>query len=197
MKKNVNIALLGIFALAMVSVTGCKSKKKVVKDPPKGEVEIIIPCSGSEYFSNNKHFRSNASGESLDQMTAKKKAMSNARSQLAADISSVMKVVGDNYVKSSEFNNTEEVLERFEENARTVVNQKLSGVKQICEKAVRVTATGKYKYYIAIELSGDDLVEAYNEVLTKDQNLKIDYNYEKFKETFEAEMKKMEERGGF
>ena len=117
--------------------------------------------------------------------------MSNAKAQLAGDIQSTMKVVGDNYVKSSEFNNQEEVLERFEENARTVVNQKLSGVKTICEKLMR-TPEGKYKTYMAIELSGDDLVSAYNETLTKDQSLKIDYNYEKFKETFDKEMDKFE-----
>jgi hypothetical protein len=101
-----------------------------------------------------------------------------------------MKVVSDNYVKSSEFNNKEEVLERFEENARTVVNQELVGVKTICEKITK-TPENKYKYYIAIELSGDDLVSKYNEALTKDENLKVDYNYEKFKETFDKEMEKM------
>jgi len=54
------------------------------------------------------------------------------------------------------------------------------------------TPEGKYKTYMAIELSGDDLVSAYNETLTKDQSLKIDYNYEKFKETFDKEMDKFE-----
>ncbi len=179
-------------ALLMSVAVGCKKKKKVVDiPPPAGEVEIIIPCSGSAFFSNKKFFRANAVGESLDQMTSKKKALSNAKAQLAGDIQTTMKVVGDNYVKSSEFNNTEEVLERFEENARTVVNQQLSGIKTICEKLTK-TPEGKYKTYIAIELSGDDLVSAYNERLTKDQNLKIDYNYEKFKETFDKEMEKYE-----
>ncbi len=192
MKMKITAKLLlisgAIFALGLTS-TSCKSKKETVKQA--GEVEIIIPCSGPDYFSNKKYFRANAIGESLDQMTSKKKAMSNAKAQLAGDIQSTMKVVGDNYVKSSEFNNQEEVLERFEENARTVVNQKLSGVKTICEKLMR-TPEGKYKTYMAIELSGDDLVSAYNETLTKDQSLKIDYNYEKFKETFDKEMDKFE-----
>ena len=103
-----------------------------------------------------KFFRANAIGESLDQMTAKKKAMSNARAQLATDMSSTMKVVGDNYVKSTEFNNKEEVTETFQENARTVVNQSLSGIRVICEKQTK-TSEGKYKTYIAIELSADEI----------------------------------------
>ena len=89
------------------------------------------------------------------------------------------------------FYNKEEVLERFESNARTVVNQSLSGTKTICEKVTKTTE-GKFKYYVAIELSGDELVGKYNATLKKDENLKIDYNYEKFKETFDKEMEKME-----
>lgn len=188
MKKTLKLLSLAFMA-GTLSLVACKNKKETVKQA--GEVEIIIPCSGSEYFSNKKYFRANAVGESLDQMTSKKKALSNAKSQLAGDIQTTMKVVGDNYVKSSEFNNQEEVLERFEENARTVVNQKLAGLKTICEKLTR-TPEGKYKTYIAIELSGDELLNAYSETLSKDQNLKIDYNYEKFKETFDKEMEKME-----
>ena len=181
--KNYSIILLGLSFIYF----NCGSSKKPI---PKDEVEVSIPCSGEDFFSSDKYFRSNSIGESLDQMTAKKKAMSNAKAQLAGDIESTMKIVTDNYLKSAEFNNKEELLERFEQNARTVINQRLKGIKQICEKSTRVKSTGKYKYYIAIELSGEELLTSYNEVLSKDQSLKIDYNYEKFKEVFNKEMEK-------
>ena len=192
MKKYLKVTLFMALGLATLQLSSCKNKKKLADGgkAPKGEVEITLPCSGVDYFSNDKYFRSNAVGESIDQMTSKKKAMSNAKAQLASDIQTTMKVVGDNYVKSSEFNNKEELLERFEENARTVVNQELRGVRTICEKLVK-TPEGKYKTYLAIELSGEELLNRYSEVLSKDENLKIDYNYEKFKETFDAEMEKM------
>lgn len=191
MKKFRTLSLIALIAIAGFQFTGCKKKEKLAEGgkAPKGEEEVLIPCSGLDYFSNDKYFRSNAFGESIDMMTAKKKAMSNAKAQLASDIQTTMKVVGDNYVKSSEFNNKEEILERFEENARTVVNQELRGVRTICEKMVK-TPEGKYKSYLAIELSGEELLNRYSEVLSKDENLKIDYNYEKFKETFDKEMEK-------
>lgn len=172
-----------------MTFTSCKNKKTT----PKKEGEVLLKqyCTGSDYFSNNKYFRSNAIGESIDQMTARKKALSNAKAKLAGDINTTMKIVGDNYVKSSEYNNKEEVLERFEENSRTVVNQSLTGIKTICEEFTK-TSEGKFKCYIAIELSGDDIVSKYNERLSKDEYLKVDYNYEKFKETFEKEMEKFE-----
>jgi len=194
MKKIVRFAFLGIATLSLAFVSSCGSKKeKKAYNPgptPDDEVEVTLPCTGPEYFSTDKVFRGTGTGESLDQMTARKKALSNARAALATDISSVMQVVGDNYIKSTEVNNKEEVLERFEQNSRTIVNQKLRGVRQICEKATKVKATGKYKYYVSIELSGSDLVDAYNETLSKDESLKVDYNYEKFKSEFNKEMDK-------
>ncbi|NEQ55864.1 MAG: hypothetical protein F6K11_38170 [Leptolyngbya sp. SIO3F4] len=197
MKTGKSIALIAALGLLTLGMNACKSKKKAEEaKKPEGEVLVNVYCSGPEYFTNKKNFRANAIGESLDQMTAKKKALSNARSQLAADIESTMKVVGDNYVKSSEFNNKEEITETFQENARTVVNQVLQGIRVICEKQTK-TVEGKYKTYIAIELSADELVQKYNERLSSDERLRADYNYEKFKETFDAEMDKLErERSG-
>jgi hypothetical protein len=52
------------------------------------------------------------------------------------------------------------------------------------------TKEGNYKTYVAIELSADELVKQYNERLSKDERLKIDYDYEKFKQTFDEEMAK-------
>jgi len=47
------------------------------------------------------------------------------------------------------------------------------------------------KTYVAIELSADDLVKQYNSRLSTDDKLKVDYDYEKFKNTFDKEMDKM------
>ena len=85
-------------------------------------------------------------------------------------------------------------MERVEQNSRTVINERLSGIKPVCDKLMMVTATQKYKYYVALELSGDDLVDDYYKTLSNDQSLRIDYNYEKFKQTFNEEMEKMENR---
>jgi hypothetical protein len=174
------------------AMTACKKKKEVVAaPPPNGETEITVLCSGPEFFTNDKAFRQNAVGESMDQMTAKNKALSAARGLLAADINTQIKRVIDNYVNSREMNNREEVAERYEGLSREVVDQQLKGVKTICERQVRVGGNGNYKTYIAIELSAQDLLAAYNERLTSDERLRVDYDYEKFKETFEAEMNNM------
>jgi len=175
------------------AMTACKSKKKAAAaaEPPSGETEVKVLCSGPEYFTDDKVFRANNLGESMDQATSKKKALANARAQMASDINTQIKGVIDNYVNSREMNNKEEVAERFEGLTREVVDQKLTGVRTICEKMVKVNATGNYKAYVAIELSAQDLLAAYNDRLSKDDRLRIDYDYEKFKETFDKEMEKM------
>ena len=186
--KKLALSALTMIALGTVFVTGCKSKKEV--KAPKGEVEVSVPCSGPDFFTTNKFFRANSIGESQDQVVSKKKALTNARNELAQAIQTTVKTVTDNYVNSREMNNREEVEERFESLNREVVDQTISGVRTICEKLMK-TADGTYKTYIAIELSADELVSKYNERISKDERLKIDYDYEKFKETFEKEMEKM------
>lgn len=187
--KKLSYSALILFALAGVLMVGCKGKEKL----PKGETEVSIPCSGPDYFTNKNYFRANSLGESSDLVVSKKKAMDNARAELAASIESTVKTVTDNYVNSREFNNKEDLEERFEQLNRTIVNQTLSGVKMICEKQVQ-TSQGGYRTYVAIELSASDIVQKYNENLSKDERLKIDYDYEKFKETFDKEMEKMGNR---
>ena len=186
MKLKLSVPFAIVLAFALIS---CNSNKGLsVED--QGEVLIEQYCSGDKYFSDKNTFRGNAIGESLDQMTAKKKARSNTQAEIAKTISSTMKIVGDNYVSSSEFNNKEEVTETFNEMSRTIVDEQLKGVVTICEKMTK-TAQGKYKCYMAMEIAAEKLASKYHERLSKDEKLRADYNYEKFKETFEKEMERM------
>ena len=189
--KIASIAFMGLMLVGGLSA--CKSKKKAAEaaKPPSGETEVKVLCSGPEFFTDEKNFRSNNLGESMDQATAKKKALSNARADMASAINTQVKSVIDNYVNSREMNNKEEIAERFEGLTREVLDQKLSGTRTICEKMMKVDGSGNYKCYVAIELSAQELLSAYNERLTSDERLRIDYDYEKFKETFEKEMEKL------
>jgi hypothetical protein len=191
--KKVGVMAITTLAL-MASISACKNKEKVAeRERPADEVLVNVYCSGDDYFSSNKFFRANSVGESMDQSTSKKKAMSNAKADLASAIQTTIKGTIDNYVNSTEVNNVEQLEERFEGLTREVINQDLVGTKTICEKVTK-TSNGNYKTYIAIELSGDEMVSKMNERISKDEILKVDYDYEKFKKTFEEEMKKLENK---
>ncbi|MFZ6052839.1 hypothetical protein [Halocola ammonii] len=191
MMSTQNLTLFLFAALLIVGLGSCKKNKETVEKEPDGEVLINEYCTGESYFSDKDTFRATATGESMDRETAKKKARSNANAELAKTITTTMQIVGDNYVNSTEFNNKEELTETFNEMARTVIDQELKGAKKICDKLTQ-KSDGRYVSYIALELSGDDIVSEYNERLSKDERIKAEYNYEKFKETFEQEMNKLE-----
>ena len=185
MKRITNLSFL-LVAMAALLIGGCKSKAPAT---PDGEKEVVVPCSGPDYFTSTKVFRANSIGESMDQVTSKKKALTNARNELAQSIQTTVKTVTDNYTNSRSMNRKEELEQKFESLNREIVEQTLQGVRTICVKLVQ-TKEGNYKTYIALELSADDLVKQYNERLSKDERLKIDYDYEKFKDTFNQEMDK-------
>ncbi len=186
-KSIVNLFLLvGIISFGMVA---CKTK--AVAPKALGEVELVIPCSGPEFQSNSKAFRYSAIGESMNQMTAKNIAVNEARAGLAASIQATVKGVTDNYVKSGNYNNKEELMQNFEGLTRTVVNQQLNGTSIICEKAT-LTKSNTYKYYVCVEWGNSELLNALDQRMSNDEMLKVDYNYEKFKQTFEEEMSKMQ-----
>ena len=111
MTRITPFALAGLLLGLTAVTTGCKKNKEVAK--PKGEVEIVEFCTGDEYESDSKNFRSSATGESQDREIAKKKARSNASTRLAQTVSATIKAVTDNYVSSTEFNNREEATESF------------------------------------------------------------------------------------
>lgn len=187
--------LLGFASFCLIfSLASCGGEKKVASGQPEPmdekEVEVNLYCS--EYaHSDAEHFRAHAIGESRDPMIAKKKAQSNAKAELAATIQTKIKGVVDNYVNSREFNNKEEVEERFESLTREVINQTLSGITVKCEKMTK-TSGGKYKSYLALEMAKDEMLKACTDKLSRDQRLKVDYDYEKFKQAFNEEMDKFE-----
>jgi len=172
-----------------VLIPSCKSSKGIT---PKQEGEVLIStyCTGDEFKSTPKALRFSAIGESMDQMTAKKKSMSEARAGLAGSINTLVKGVTDNYVKSGNFDNKEELLKNYEGLNREVVDQSLSGTIVICEKMTK-TKEGTYKSYVCIELGANDILQSINNKATSNEMLKVDYNYEKYKKTFEEEMNKI------
>jgi hypothetical protein len=185
MKKVINLSFIAVAAAVLV-VGGCKPKEKI----PAGEKEVTVLCSGPQYFTDNKTFRANAIGESMDQMTSVKKAETNARNDLAQAIQTTVKTVTDNYTNSRTMDKKEDLEQKFESLNREIVDQTLSGIKTICQRQMQ-TKDGTYKTYIAIELSSDDLVKQYNDRMSTDDKLKIDYDYNKFKDTFDQEMNKL------
>ena len=186
------LVLLMVLAIPAGLFTGCKSSKKATTtQPPSGEEEVVRFCYGPSINRIKNIFVRLPAGRAWTRSTSEKKALSEARAKMAAQIETVVKTVTDNYLKSGEMNNKEELMKRYESLSREVVNQKLSGTIELCNRQTK-SKDGTYTTYVALEYGGNDVLSALNNRISKDDMLKIDYNYEKFKKTFEEEMNKMQ-----
>lgn len=174
--------------ILMFAAIGCGSQKKMEK--PQGDIEVVVPCSGPEYMTDKQFFRASAMGLSTDMMVAKKKALAEARAELATAVNATIKRVTDNYASSYQMGEEEESKSRFQDLARTVVNELLSGTRVICEKTMK-SPDGKYKVYTAIELAGNDVAKSMEGPIKNDDKLRTDFEYEKFKKVLDEEMEKI------
>ncbi len=186
MKKNF---LLVMGAAAMLFMASCGSSKTAPANVGMRDVET--PCSGVDYSSDDEYLRESAMSISTSQSTAKKKAMSTARAALANALEVKVKTVTDDFVSSYESGVDEESKRRFAEMTRSAANQTLNGIRTICEKTQQAP-DGKYHVYVAIELSGKTYLEQVASSISSDEKLRIDYEYEKFKDLFEKEMSDLE-----
>ena len=149
--------LLFSVAICLCGMNGCKSKQALAK-PEKGEVEIAIPLSGPQYQSDAENWRVVQQGVSPDMSMAKKVALQNARQELAATIRVQVRAVIDNYGKNTAVTDNIDVVNMYEEQAYSVIDQTLAGAelvgKAFAERAVKAKIAdncyfdrGSYRYH--------------------------------------------------
>ena len=170
-------AAAGAFAL-----TGCKGNKDTASTPvSRGEVRIVEYCSGPEFLTNGEFFRASATGTSPQREIAKKIARQNAEATLARAVEATVEIVAENQATQLGFGTKEEATSKFNELSRTIVNKKLTGAVTICQE-LTMTEEKKYIAYLAIELSGGQLADAYVEGLQQEERIRAEYNYDQFKD---------------
>jgi hypothetical protein len=169
-----------------VSVTDARAVQTQLHDEP--EVEISTPCSGDGFYSTKDLIRSTALGESMDQQMAKRMARSAALEDMGTKVRVAVNALISDYYKSVKRNLTEDLKQRFEGGTDLVVKEHISGLRTICERFTR--KDGNYKCYMAIEIGSDELSKPIHEKLSNDDILRVDYDYEKFREKFNEAISK-------
>ena len=85
----------------------------------------------------------------------------------------------------------------FKQNTNTIVEQTLRGVRIVCEEYQENTTTQRWRCFVALEISKDDVLKNVHGALKRDKQLdKALPNYEKFKKTVE-EVYEFDEQMGF
>lgn len=187
--KKLTMILLG--AALVMGAASCGSKKNAVTPTlQSGETEIVQYCTGPEYTTDATHFRANGTGLSTDRQVAKDKALIAARAELATEINATIKRVSDRYNSSYNVGEDDETRGKFQDLVRQVVDQTLYGSVVICDKLTKDNQ-GKYRSYVCVELKGEDIANQLKNGISKDEKLRTDYEYEKFKKVFDEEMSKL------
>lgn len=192
-RKLLGVALLTI--VAVVGLNSCKSKEKVSTNSEVGTVLENMPCEDKGRSDKN-FFRASAMATSSDLSLAKEKALLNAKQRLVTLINSNTKSVTDRYVNEREFGDASEFEQKFENLTREVADETISNIVVACEKA-SVLDNGKYRGFVAIEVSKEDILNGISKKLSGNQKLQVDYDKAKFEEIFNQEMQKMAEERGY
>jgi len=137
------LLLAGAFALMLPS---CKSKTG-----PAG-TRVSQPFSGNKYQSNNTWFRGTGMGVSTKQNIARGKADSDARSQIASQVSTNMRAVTDQYLGQTENERARDVADKFQSLVREVTNTNLADMRKIGEEVFFNETTRDFTVYVAYEI---------------------------------------------
>ncbi|WP_255498789.1 hypothetical protein [Dysgonomonas sp. ZJ709] len=184
--KNLHYLLCITTVLLMAySCGGSKSAVGV-----NGDIELILPCTGPEYNSDKEHFRSTMYSISTDMGTAKSKALNSARAELATSMNALVERTNDTYTSSYQSGEEEDVKIRINDLSRTIVKERLTNSRIICEKMMK-TQDSKYRCYITVEVSSEDILNGMKNKLMNDEKLRTDFEYEKYKKIFDEEMGKL------
>ena len=192
--KQLNTIKFYFLTLLILSITyGCGNTKTVVKETKTKQKNVVVlegPCEGTKFQSDKKFYRANTSYDHINKAAGKSLANEFAQTQISADILTIVNQVSDNYRKTVESGANQIYQARYESMARLVVEDVASSAKTICEVTTQNTISKKFTFHVAREVSKEDILDKLNDKISQDEVLKIDYDYEKFKETFEKEMEK-------
>lgn len=140
-------------------------------------------CRGENFTTDGYHFRAWMLGESRDPVIARKKAILNAKSELSGNIQAIIKSVFDLYYTSG---NNGQQLDFL---TRELINQRLNGVKVICQKTMK-TESNTFITYVVVELPRGGILTDIDKQITEGEEVSDSYDFIEFEKRVEAEMEK-------
>jgi hypothetical protein len=181
-----------LIVVLLVASVGCNRKLKRTDTKLK---EIEQPFQSNKYFSNKKFYRSTGEGKSRDLTVAKRIAETNARQSLASQIEVKVRSVGEQYLQNRSFDDRLSTNTKYEEITRTVIDQVLPNVEIFDQKSYQ-NKNGDYVHYVAMQMSTTALADRLEQGISADEQLKQDFELDRFRKIYEEELEKFAEENG-
>ncbi len=175
MQKKTYLAVICILLLLVVMQTAAQ--------PHKQHDERAGYCQFEDFATDINFFRATMLGESRDRAIARKKALINARGQLAGNIQAIIRSVFDVYTTS------DASADRYEYLTRQIVKKKITGMVVVCSKTVKLD-NGLYRSYVAVELPRSSVVGELNRQTVAGEGLQEGYRFTDFEQKLKDEMEK-------
>ncbi|NQW27381.1 MAG: hypothetical protein HQ474_05670 [Flammeovirgaceae bacterium] len=182
MKNIKNIIFRSLMLVAVLGLLQCGVSV------PKGQKIVDLPCFQDKYTSKKKEYIASGRGISADQVTARKKAMINAKSEIAALIKSNIRSLVDDYTISRTVNNQEEVKSRFESLTSESVEQMLVDVEVACQELTFDKKNKQYNSYLALKIDKDNLAASIADKLSQEEKKELDLDYGQFRELLDRDV---------
>jgi len=170
-----NKMLIVCFLIVSFTIISCGPKL------PKGQKAVELPCFQNKYTSNKNDYLASGRGISIDQVTSRKKALINAKTEIASLIRSNIRVLTDDYSVSRNVNNKEEFKSRFESITSETVQEMLTDIKVECQELAFDKKANQYNTYLALSISKDQAAAQIINKLTVVEKKELDIDYERFR----------------
>lgn len=167
--KNIAYAML---AFVMLSLSSCKSSKKVTSKSINPIATYEMPCA--DMVSGDGVLRAWALGRSDNETTARKKAQVNASAELASMLKKAVESTTEDY--SATFVEGLNVASKsfFNEKIKISVNKSISGAVIVCDQWHKDEQTGLFTNYIVMELSGEECLKTLYKEIGESTSVNID-----------------------
>lgn len=173
--------------LSALVLSGCSSKLKRADSKLK---RIEQPFTSNKYATDKKHYRAIAEGKAYDLTVAKRIAETNARQAIASQMEVKVRSVGEQFLQNRAVSNKLETTSKFEDITRTVIDETLVNVKIIDQESFQ-NKKGEYVHYVAMEMSTTQLANRMEKGISADEQLKQDFDLERFRKIYEEELEKL------
>lgn len=140
--------------LAAILLVSCGTSRKVAQKPVKTYVQ-----PGHDLLDAPDVLRAWAVGTSDSEMTAKKKAVAAASSELARMLNSAVKTTIEDYCVSLTEGEVAASKEFLSQKCTIVSEQLLVGVRTIFDQWEPADADGMHKNYVVLELSAEEFIK--------------------------------------
>lgn len=164
------------------------AQKKAEEAAALQEKEFNEPCD--DYMSTADVIYGRGTGEDFEQQMSADIARTSALEELASQLSTKVQALVSKYQKQERKKTKRESISRIEGLTMTEVDQTTS-YRIACRKTTTYIQDGErlYKTYMVVELNEDILLSNLYKKIQKDEELKVDADYNSFKQEFDEHFK--------